>query len=226
MVGRWFHLYLILDLYSRKIVGFEVHDTDDGEHAAHLAKRTALAEGNGGGVGATDCGDGTSVESGCAEELMPEFAYTAVPARFRGLEASGSQRLLDGSNKFDLEWRADLVRAVNLASGQPLPRIAPLRVGAALAWSRGPWGARVGADHWAAQRRVPAGELTTGSYTLWSAGLTYRSKVGPASLLWHARLENATDRLAYSATSLLTQTAPGRVPLPGRSLRVGVQALF
>jgi transposase InsO family protein len=43
--GRWFYLYLILDLYSRKIVGFEVHDTDTAEHAAHLARRTAFAEG-------------------------------------------------------------------------------------------------------------------------------------------------------------------------------------
>src|SRR5208282_3853448 len=43
--GHWFYLYLILDLYSRKIVGFEVHDTDSAEHAAHLARRTALAEG-------------------------------------------------------------------------------------------------------------------------------------------------------------------------------------
>jgi putative transposase len=43
--GRWFYLYLILDLFSRKIVGFEVHDTDSAEHAAHLVRRTALAEG-------------------------------------------------------------------------------------------------------------------------------------------------------------------------------------
>lgn len=42
--GRWFHLYLILDLYSRKIVVWEVHDTDDSDHAAHLVRRTALAE--------------------------------------------------------------------------------------------------------------------------------------------------------------------------------------
>ena len=45
VAGRWFHLYLILDLYSRKIVGWEVHDTDASEHAAHLVRRTALAEG-------------------------------------------------------------------------------------------------------------------------------------------------------------------------------------
>ena len=45
VLGRWFHLYLILDLYSSKIVGWEVHDTDDSDHAAHLVRRTALAEG-------------------------------------------------------------------------------------------------------------------------------------------------------------------------------------
>ena len=45
VAGRWFYLYLILDVYSRKVVGFEVHDSDSAEHAAHLARRTALAEG-------------------------------------------------------------------------------------------------------------------------------------------------------------------------------------
>ena len=45
VTGRWFYLYLILDLYSRKIVGYTVAATDDADHAAHLARRTALAEG-------------------------------------------------------------------------------------------------------------------------------------------------------------------------------------
>lgn len=45
VLGRWYHLYLILDLYSRKIVGWEVHDRDDADHAVHLVRRTALAEG-------------------------------------------------------------------------------------------------------------------------------------------------------------------------------------
>lgn len=44
VIGQWFHLYLILDLYRRKIVGWEVHDSDDSSHAAHLMHRTALAE--------------------------------------------------------------------------------------------------------------------------------------------------------------------------------------
>ncbi len=44
VTGRWYFLYLILDVFSRKIVGFEVHDSDDAEHAARLVQRTALAE--------------------------------------------------------------------------------------------------------------------------------------------------------------------------------------
>jgi len=42
--GRWFSLFLILDLLSRKIVGFEVHETDQTQHAAHLVRRTALGQ--------------------------------------------------------------------------------------------------------------------------------------------------------------------------------------
>lgn len=45
VLGVWCYMYLILDIYSRKIVGFEVHETDDSEHAVELLRRTALAEG-------------------------------------------------------------------------------------------------------------------------------------------------------------------------------------
>jgi putative transposase len=42
--GLYFYLYLILDLYSRKVVGWEVHADESGEHAAVLLRRTALSE--------------------------------------------------------------------------------------------------------------------------------------------------------------------------------------
>lgn len=45
VMGQWFYLYLILDVYSRKIVGFEVHETDSSDHAVELLRRTALVEG-------------------------------------------------------------------------------------------------------------------------------------------------------------------------------------
>jgi putative transposase len=42
--GLYFYLYLVLDLFSRKIVGWEVHAQESGEYAAALIKRTVLAE--------------------------------------------------------------------------------------------------------------------------------------------------------------------------------------
>lgn len=184
-------------------------------------------QGNGaGGAGVTDCGDGTSVESGCVASLLPEYAYTAVQARFSGLEASASVRLLDGAHTLDLELRGDLVHAANARTGQPLPRIAPARLGATLLWANGPWSARLGASHAAAQTDVPSGQLNTGAYTLWNALVAYRVKVGAVNMLWFARLDNLSDTLAYSATSILTQTAAGKAPLPGRSVKAGLQVSF
>ena len=45
VLSRWFHPYLIPGLYGGKIVGWEVQDSDSSDHAAHLVRRTALAEG-------------------------------------------------------------------------------------------------------------------------------------------------------------------------------------
>ena len=173
--------------------------------------------------------------TGRTVEDLPEYAYTGVKARFTGLEASGTVRLLGaqgvagdsaGGSVLDLDLRGDLVRATNTSSGQPLPLIAPARVGATLRWSQGPWGVRLGFDHAMAQRRVPEGSRDTGAYTLWNAALTYRQKVGRAQLQWYARVDNLSNRLAYSATSILTQTVFPNAPLPGRSVRIGVQATF
>lgn len=42
--GLWFYLYLLEDGFSRKIVGYEVHAVESGEHAAALLYRTVLSE--------------------------------------------------------------------------------------------------------------------------------------------------------------------------------------
>jgi len=156
----------------------------------------------------------------------PQYTYTQVQARFIGAEASGNVRLLDAQHKLDLTLRADTVRAENTSTGQPLPRIAPQRVGATLVWSRAAWGARLGVDRYAGQDRVPEGQLATEGYTLWNAALSLRDKVSGLPALWYARVDNIGNTLAYSSSSILTQTAPGRVPLPGRSLKVGLQLSF
>jgi len=42
--GLYYYLYLIIDIYSRKIVGWEVYSRESGDSAAELMQRTVLAE--------------------------------------------------------------------------------------------------------------------------------------------------------------------------------------
>ena len=43
--GMYYYLYMIMDVFSRKIVGWEVWPEESGEHAAELITRAACAEG-------------------------------------------------------------------------------------------------------------------------------------------------------------------------------------
>ncbi len=43
--GKFFYLYMMMDLFSRKITAWEVHETESGELASQLMKRGVLAEG-------------------------------------------------------------------------------------------------------------------------------------------------------------------------------------
>ncbi len=43
--GQHWYLYLILDLYSRKIVAWEVHESESGEYAKALVERALIREG-------------------------------------------------------------------------------------------------------------------------------------------------------------------------------------
>lgn len=164
--------------------------------------------------------------TGAEQGGLPEYAYEGVRARLRGWEASGQSRVWQGAGTLDLHWRADQVQADNLSTGEPLPRIAPWRVGGSGVYRVDAWQVRLGFDHAAAQRRVPAGSAATASYTLWHAGLSYRQPAKLGTVHWFARLDNLTNTLAYSATSILSSTVPGRAPLPGRSLKLGLQWQF
>ena len=164
--------------------------------------------------------------TGLLEDGLPRYQYEQVRARFVGLESSGNVRLLQGASTLDLALRGDLVRATNQDSGQALPRIAPWRIGSTLLWGSGPWGANLGFDHSGAQHRVPVTDRATDAYTLWHLAGTYRMRAGAASLLWFARLDNLTNQRAFSASSVLTTTAFPKAPMPGRSLKVGLQASF
>ena len=43
--GAFYRLYLVLDIFSRKIVGWEVHENESADHASVLIRKTCLMEG-------------------------------------------------------------------------------------------------------------------------------------------------------------------------------------
>ncbi|AOY92023.1 TonB-dependent receptor [Cupriavidus sp. USMAA2-4] len=168
---------------------------------------------------------GDVVAAGTAGAL-PEFRYAGVPATLYGFEAEGRTRLAErlafAGDSLDLEGRVDLVRGKNRDTGEPLPRLAPLRLGGALIYGAGPWNARVDVTYAARQTRVPANDTPTEAYTLLGLALSYKFKLAGTQTLVYLRGDNLTNQDARNATSLLRDIAP----LAGRSVKVGLRTTF
>ncbi|MBU6225927.1 MAG: TonB-dependent receptor, partial [Burkholderiales bacterium] len=159
---------------------------------------------------------------------LPVYNFQGVRARFMGLESHAKLRMVGGQQALlsndaqhgavDLELRGDILRADDLTNGRPMPRIAPMRLGADALWSKNAWGARFGFMHAGAQNRMPyysnVTPVTTAAYTLWNAGLNYHAHSGPTHWMFFAKLDNLTNKLAYSSTSSLTQTMSSSLAPP------------
>jgi len=83
--GRWFYLYLVEDLYSRKIVGYEVHETESGEQAAALIQRTVLREGCWQYPPVLHADNGAAMKSQTLQMKLHELAITPSHSRPRAV---------------------------------------------------------------------------------------------------------------------------------------------
>lgn len=154
---------------------------------------------------------------------IPEYTYSGVRARFAGIEAQDRWTFLRNAyGTWALEASADYTRAQNLDTGEPLPRIAPLRLNTALAWNRGPWQARLDVEHATSQHRVPDNENRTDGYTTLGASVGYHFDIGKSQWLAFVNGENLTNQTVRYASSILRDIAPA----PGRSVEVGLSTRF
>jgi iron complex outermembrane receptor protein len=156
--------------------------------------------------------------TGEVEDELPVFQYLQQDARFYGVEALVSLPLAD---EWTLGLFADAVRG-ELDAGGNLPRIPPLRVGAELAYERGGWRAAVSARHTFEQDRIAGQELPTDSYSMLDAELLWRPGGRAAGTMVFLRATNLLDDEARVHSSPLKD----EVPLPGRSLSVGLRYSF
>ncbi len=181
---------------------------------------TGNTRGADGELNPPDAGDGTSLNTG--EEILPEFAYRAVPARFRGIEGEGRFRVMERGGVVDLLVNASYVRAEDQSTGMPLPRIAPLRYGIGADYRQDRFGARVDATVVEGQNRVAAGELPTDGYTMLNASVSYRLPAPGVRLEAFLRGVNLLNEEARNHVSFLKDSAP----LGRRSAQLGVRGQF
>lgn len=154
---------------------------------------------------------------------LPIFQYVNMPATFLGGEAELTLHLLETNERsLHLELRADYVRARDRETGDPLPRIPPLRVGAELAYHAGPLHASAGVLHAAGQSRTADFEFSTDAYTLLDARVSYELPVRATKVVFFLVGSNLANQTARNSASFLKEVAP----LPGRGVRGGVRLSF
>ncbi|KWE69518.1 TonB-dependent receptor [Burkholderia ubonensis] len=166
--------------------------------------------------------DGDPVAPG-TDGALSEAVYRGVRAEFYGVELDGKWRAFARrGHTVDLELTADYTHARNVDTGQPLPRIAPLRTTLAADCGYGPFGARAQVTHAWSQHRVPDNDLPTAGYTSLGVMLTYKFRVGATRWLAYLRGDNLTNQDIRYASSVVRDFAPEG----GRSVMAGLRTTF
>jgi iron complex outermembrane receptor protein len=157
------------------------------------------------------------------DDALAQAVYRGVPADFFGFEAEGTFRVLDhAGHKVDLLLSGDYTNARNSDTGEPLPRIPPLRLGFGFDYSYGAWGAGVSFTKAFAQHRRPEDDDSTAGYYKVDADLTYAFRIDKTQWQAYVRGTNLTNQEIRYSTSVLRDIAPEG----GRAVLVGVRASF
>jgi len=158
-------------------------------------------------------------------ETVPEYLYRGVRARMHGIELEGRQPLPAVAGwGLTLGTTLDLVRGTNRDTGEPLPRLAPVRASLSIQAERGPWLIQAELRGARRQDRVPALDTPTAGYGILRLNIARHFDIGNLDAMWYLKLDNLANKLAYNAGSV--QTIRELTPLPGRSVFVGLQVKF
>ena len=166
--------------------------------------------------------DANGVADGSGEALLPEATFRAVRAKHRGFEAEAKFRLINTANPLDLHLSGDYVRANNSDTGEPLPRITPLRLGVGVEWTVGQINARLDTNQVFQQNRVAANELPTSGYTMADAAVIYSFGSPALRLEAFGKISNLFNTEARTHSSVLKDISP----LPGRGVTIGLRGRF
>ncbi|TXH94310.1 MAG: TonB-dependent receptor [Rheinheimera sp.] len=146
------------------------------------------------------------------------YQYRQADARLYGAEFALTWRLAPAQQ---LEFFADSVRA-ELKSGGDLPRTPPMKAGVSYQYQGENWSGQFGLTHYAKQDKIAVDETVTAGYTLVDANVSYDFDLAALDLTAYLKATNLTDKLGFVHSSFVKED----VPLPGRSLALGLTARF
>jgi iron complex outermembrane receptor protein len=174
------------------------------------------------------------------DDSLPIYDYQPIGATFYGGEIETTFHLWEAvpatpatgsksppatparESKLDLILGVDYVHAEDRDTGEPIPRIAPLRTRVALDYSIGKFDARLEGLIAAAQHRHADYELPTNGYFLLNASIGYDLDIGDLATTVYLKGVNLTNEEARQSTSFLKDIAP----MPGRGVVLGLRAEF
>lgn len=160
--------------------------------------------------------------TGIVDDGLNVLQYRQADAELSGVELEARIELLDRDGRhLHLQLMGDRVTG-ELAGGENLPRIPPLRLGAGLHFHSERWSATSEVRWIDGQNDVAPNETPTDGYTLLNASLGYRLLLKNRIVDILLRGRNLGDEEARSHTSLLKNVAP----LPGRDISLSVALLF
>lgn len=161
--------------------------------------------------------------TGGVEDGLEVVELVQRDAEFYGVEVSALVDLYEGrGNHLALDLSGDFVQAELRETGEPLPRIPPLSLGAGLRFHRESLRALAEVRWVDQQDDVAPNETSTDGYTLVNASIGYRFMLGAIPLDVSLRGRNLTDEEARVHTSFLKD----RAPLPGRDVSLGLRIYF
>jgi iron complex outermembrane receptor protein len=134
-------------------------------------------------------------------------------------ERSESQK---NPNDLFLRLQGDYVHATDLDTGEPLPRITPLRYSISLNYETEKWNASIEGQRVSEQDRVAPFETSTPGYTFLNATLGYKFQTGATHNYIYLRGTNLTNEEARDHLSFLKEV----IPLGGRGVVVGFRTTF
>ena len=184
------------------------------------------------------------------EDGLRVFVYTPKQAEFFGAEARVDVHLLPltltktaeiadsksvknvitkgedatqkNPNDLYLRLQGDYVHAEDTDTGEPLPRITPLRYSASLNYENEHWTASIEGQRVSRQYRTAQFETSTPGYTFLNVSLGYKFQWGRTYNFVYVKGNNLTDEEARDHLSFLKEV----LPLAGRGVIVGLRTTF